>query len=223
MRRLNYIDEESEDHESGNNEEQLVLQIDGKGSNPFYMEGTMCRKYFKAIIDTGSPVSIFTKRDLTKIIGERKVVIREMIDNERYVDYNKRPLDLLGYQFVRLEVAGVTVSKANVLVAPNSGKSIIGRNWLINLRYKINQPIERGECKLNTDFLKCAEQVNEVSPEESINPDDQQIKREFPFLCRRKGRVQNFEIKIDMKYNDKNSQQKGRRIPIHSEDATLKK
>ena len=77
-----------------------------------------------------------------------------MIDQERYVDYNRKPLELLGYQFVRLEVAGVTVSKARVLVAPNSGKSIIGRDWLIALRYKITQPIERGECNVNTKFTK---------------------------------------------------------------------
>ena len=43
-----------------------------------------------------------------------------MIPGERYIDYNKKPLNLFGYQFVRLEVAGVTVSKARVLVASNS-------------------------------------------------------------------------------------------------------
>ena len=150
MRRVNYFDEESEEEESERNEEQLVLQTDGNGSKPFYIEGTMCGNYFEALIDTGSPVSIFTKRDLTKTIGERKVVIRDMIDKERYVDYNKRPLDLLCYQFMRLEAAGVTVSKARVLVALNSGKSIIGRDWLIALRYKISQPIKRGECNVNT-------------------------------------------------------------------------
>ena len=189
MRRVNYIGEESEEEESDSNEEQLVLQIDGNGSKPFYMEGTMCGNYFKAIIDTGSPVSIFTKRDLTKIIGKRKVVIRDMIDNERYVDYNKKPLDLVGYQFVCLEVAGVTVSKARVLVAPNSGKSIIGRDWLIALRYKISQPIERGECKVNTKAGDDAMAINEISPEESISPEVQQIMREFPDLFKRKGRV----------------------------------
>ena len=70
-------------------------------------------------------------------------VIRDMIEGERYVDYNKKPLSLLGYQFVRLDVAGVNVSKAIVLIAPNSGKSIVGRDWLVALRYKINQPIAR--------------------------------------------------------------------------------
>ena len=217
MRRVNYI-EESDASTSDDNEEQLVLQIDGNGSKPFFMEGTMCGNYFKAIIDTGSPVSIFTKRDLQKIIGERKVVIRDMIDQERYVDYNKRPLELLGYQFVRLEVAGVTVSKARVLVAPNSGKSIIGRDWLIALRYKITQPIERGECNVNTKFTECAEAVNEISPEEKISPEVQQIMREFPELFKRKGRVKDYEIKIDMKENAEITQQKGRRIPIQLQE-----
>ena len=142
MRRVNYIEESDEESEE-DEEEQLVLRVEGDGCNPFYMEGTMCGNYFKANIDTGSPVSIFTKRDLQKIVGERKVVIRDMIEGERYIDYNKKPLELLGYQFVRLEVAGVTVSKARVLVAPNSGKSIVGRDWLVALRYKITQPIER--------------------------------------------------------------------------------
>ena len=90
-----------------------MLRVDGEGSKPFYMKGTMCGKYFKAIIDTGSPVLIFTKRNLQKIAGDRKFVIRDTIGDERYVDYNRKPLELLGYQFVRLEVAGVTVSKAS--------------------------------------------------------------------------------------------------------------
>ena len=144
MRRVNYIEEsEDEDESEEEDEEQHVLRVDGEGTKPFYMEGTMCGNYFKAIIVTGSSVSIFTKRDLQKIVGERKVVIRDMIENERYVDYSRKPLELLGYQFVRLEVAGVTVSKAKVLLAPNSGKSIGGRDWLVALRYKIAKPIER--------------------------------------------------------------------------------
>ena len=167
MRRVNYI-EDTED-ESEVDEKQFVLKIEGKGSKPLYMEGLMCGNYFKAIIDTGSPVSIFTEKDLQKIVAERKVVIREMIENERYVDYNKKPLELLGYQFVRLEVAGVTVSKARVLVAPNSGKSIVGRDWLVALRYRINQPIERGECEGIDKNVKCVHPVNEVKNVNCVN------------------------------------------------------
>ena len=56
------------------NGEQLVLRIEGKGSKHVYTEGVMCDKKFKAIIDVGSPVSIFTNQDLQKNIGERKIV-----------------------------------------------------------------------------------------------------------------------------------------------------
>ena len=86
-----------------------------------------------------------------------------MFEGERYVDYNKKPLNLLGYQFVRLEVAGVTVSKARVLIAPNSGKSILGRDWLVALRYKINQPVESGACVFNQQFVNSNELIGEIS------------------------------------------------------------
>ena len=45
----------------------------------------MCGKYFRAIIDTGSPVPNFTKLGLQKIVGERKVVITDMIEGEQLV------------------------------------------------------------------------------------------------------------------------------------------
>ena len=71
MRRVNYIkksDEESEEDD----EEQLVLRVDGDFCKHFYMEGTMFGNYIKAIIETGSPVSFFLKRDLQKIVGKKK-------------------------------------------------------------------------------------------------------------------------------------------------------
>ena len=200
MRRVNCIDEEESEVESSDEEEQLVLRVDGKGHKTFYTEGQICGKWFKAIIDTGSPVSIFTKRDLQQTIGERKVVVRDMIQHEHYVDYNKRPLKLLGYQFVWLEVAGVTVSEARVLVAPKSGKSIVGPDWLIALRYQIKQPIESGECERttqavngyqsvnnikcerNTQAKKCNRSVYSVNPEEKISPEVHNFIGEFPKL-----------------------------------------
>ena len=63
-----------------------------------------CGQYCKTIIDTASLDSIFTERDLNIIIGERKVVIRDMIEGERYIDIKRHPLDLLGFKFVRFEV-----------------------------------------------------------------------------------------------------------------------
>ena len=218
MHRGNYIDEEESEEESSDDEEQLVLRVGGKGHTPFYMEGQMCGKWFKAILDTGSLVSIFTKSYIQQIIGERKVVVRDMIEDEHYVDYNKRPLKLLGYQCVRLEVAWVTVSKARVLVAPNSGKSIIGRDWLIALRYQIKPPIESGECERTTQAENCNRIVNSSNPEEKISPEVQQFIGDFPKLFKRRSRVKNYEIKINMKNNAKISQHKGRRVPIQLQE-----
>ena len=83
VRRVNYIEEsEEEEEEDSCDEVQLALRVDENGCKSFYMEGTMCGNYFKAIIDSDSPVSIFTKKDLQKIAGERKVVIRDMIEGE---------------------------------------------------------------------------------------------------------------------------------------------
>ena len=45
LRRVNYIEESDEESEE-NNEEQLVLRVNGDGCKPFYMEGTMCDNYF---------------------------------------------------------------------------------------------------------------------------------------------------------------------------------
>ena len=47
MRRVKYIEESDEDEEDcEENEEQLVLRVDGEGSKPLYMEGMMCDNYF---------------------------------------------------------------------------------------------------------------------------------------------------------------------------------
>ena len=86
--RVNYISEESEEELD---EDEMVLQVDGTGVKPFEIEGLMCGNNFRAIIDTGSPVSIFAIDELRRIIGKRWVVVRDMIDGERYVDFNRRP------------------------------------------------------------------------------------------------------------------------------------
>ena len=87
---------------------------------------------------------------------------------------------------MRLEVVGVTVSKARVLIAPNSGKSIVGRDRVVALRYKISQPIERGECVTNQQIVNSNKLIGEISPEEKQNPKVQQITREFPKLFKSK-------------------------------------
>ena len=45
-RRLNWVDEESENNEDKDKEEQYVLGIDGSGSPPFTMKGKIYKKSF---------------------------------------------------------------------------------------------------------------------------------------------------------------------------------
>ena len=222
LRRVNFIEESEEQEESGD-EEQLVLRVDGNGSKPFHMEGMMCGNHFRAIIDTGSSVSIFTMKDLQKIVGERKVVIRDMIDGEKFVDYNKKPFNLLGYQFVRLEVAGDTVSKTQIFVALNSGKSIVGRDWLVALCSKITQPIEKGECEIIQQSVNSSKTICEISPEEKQSPEIKQLMGDFPKLFKDKGRVKEFEIKINVKSETKITQEKVHTILFQLQEQIDKK
>ena len=113
--RINYVSKNSDELKH----DEMVLQIEGTGAKPFMMEGLMCGKEFKAIIYTGSPVSVFAIDELKKIIRKHWVVVREMIDHERfqYVEFNRRPLPKLGYMFVSVQVGKTRMSKARVLVA----------------------------------------------------------------------------------------------------------
>ena len=115
------------------------------------------------------------------------------------------------------------MSKARVLIARNSGKSIVGHDWLVALRYKINQPLERGECVSNQQIIYSNKLIGEISPEEKQNPEVQQLPKEFPKLFKRKGRVKNYKIEIDIKNEAKVTQQKGRRIPIQLQEQVDKK
>ena len=72
-----------------------------------------------------------------------------MVGNERYVDFNETPLPFLRCLFVRLPVPGVEITKARILVAKKSSKAIVGRDWLIALRHKIEQPMVNSELQVN--------------------------------------------------------------------------
>ena len=65
-------------------------------------------------------------------------------------------------------------------MALNSGKSIVGCNWLVALRYKITQPKERGEFEINQQNVNSRKTICEISPEEKQSPEFQQVIGEIP-------------------------------------------
>ena len=98
------------------------------------MEGFINGNRLKAIIDTGSPVTIFALDEVKRIMKRGNLQVRPMIEDERYVDFNGKPLKVLGYVFCELQVNDSYVKKARILFAKTGTKPIIGREWLSTLR-----------------------------------------------------------------------------------------
>ena len=136
------VDEDDED-------EYIVLKVeaDKDKTKPYYMEGFINGNRFKAMIDTGSPVTIFAVDDVKRMMKRNELQERAMIEDERYVDFSGRPLTLMGYVFCELQVNDSYVKKTRILIAKPGKKSIIGRKWLSTLRYKL---VAEGELEVNS-------------------------------------------------------------------------
>ena len=92
------------------------------------MEGIINGKKFKSMIDSGSPVTIFALDEIKHIMNRGTLPVREMIEGERYVDFNRKPINLLGFVFCELQVGDQYVNKAaRILVAKKGTNFIIGR------------------------------------------------------------------------------------------------
>ena len=72
-KRVNYVSEEEEEEEEEEEklvDDEMVLQVDRDGKSPLMIKGLLCRNEFKAIKDTGSPISIFPIDELQRIVGK---------------------------------------------------------------------------------------------------------------------------------------------------------
>ena len=146
-KRVQTFDPEDSDEDEEDEYMVLKLEADKDKTKPFYMEGFVNGNRFKAMIDTGSPVTIFAVDEVKRIMKRDKLQIRPMIEDELYVDSNGKPLKLLGYVFCELQVNDRYVKKARILIAKTGTKSIIGREWLATLRYKL---VSEGELEVNS-------------------------------------------------------------------------
>ena len=205
-RRVQLVDQDNCDDEE--DDDYMVLNVEGGNNDtkPFYMDGFINGNHFKTMIDTGSPLIIFALDEIKRIMKRKKLQVRPMIEGKRYVDFNGKPLQLLGYVFCELQVNDSYIRKARILIARSGAKSIIGREWLTTLRYKLEP--EKGELE-----------VNSIEKENELSPETKQLVREFPKLFKRQGKVNNYKIKFNLKPESEVTQQKGRRIPIQLQKA----
>ena len=202
-RRVQLVDQEDEDDEN-----IMVLNIEGdENTKPYYMEGLINGNKFKTMIDSGSPVTIFALDEIKQIMKRETLPVREMIEGEKYVDFNGKPLNLLGYVFYELQVGNQYIKKTRILIAKKGTKSIIGREWLFTLRYRFT-PVNESELELSS-----------VEKDEELSVEAKQLSNELPDLIKRNGRIKNQQVKINLKSDAKISHQKGRQIPIQLQNA----
>ena len=194
------------DQDGTGGDDNMVLNVNGSSDDakPFYMEGFINSNKFKIMIDTGSPVTILALDEAKRIMKRDKLQVRPMIEGDRYVDFNGKPLQLLGYVFCELQVDESYVREARILIAQNGSKSIIGREWLSTLRNKLEP--EQGKLIVN-------------SIEKELCEETKQLVKEIPAMFERQGKIKNYQVKINLKPNAKITQQKGRRVPIQLQES----
>ena len=172
--RVQRVDPEEIDEDDEDDYMVLKVEADKDQTKPYYMEGFINGNRFKAMIDTGSPVTIFALDEVKRIMKRNELQVRPMIENERYVDFSGRPLKLMGYVFCELQVNDSYVKKARILIAKPGTKSIIGREWLPTLRYKL---VAEGELE-----------VNSIENQVELSTEAKQFVKEFPKLFEDKGK-----------------------------------
>ena len=211
-RRINWVEEESESNEEGSEDstDKLVLSIEGAGEAPFTMKGKINNKKFSLMIDSGSPVTIIGHEELRKILNYDVLFVRPLPKHEKYVDFNKQPLDIMGYIYCELEVGTRRIKKARILVARKGVKSIVGRDWLKHMEYKIVQK-KPGESDNSVNSVE--QPVKEMSETAKL------LKTEFANLFERQGKIKHHKIHARLHENAEPKQQKGRRVPIQLQEA----
>ena len=123
MRRINLIErDDDQSEESAGAEDDMVLHIGGNGQQPFIMKGKLNDQAFATMIDSGSPITIFTQDDL------RYMLARPLPQTEQYVDYNTKPLNLLGFMTADVKVGKITIKNARIVITRDGKRSLIGRH-----------------------------------------------------------------------------------------------
>ena len=71
IRRINLIEQDDSQSESSNemNDDNMVLHVSGAGNQPFVLKGKINKEPFSTMVDSGSPITIFTQADLSSEIG----------------------------------------------------------------------------------------------------------------------------------------------------------
>ena len=68
----------------------MVLHVGGGGNQPLLMKGKTNNQTFATMIDSSSPITIFTQSDLRKLLKVDVILARLMPKQEQYKDTTTR-------------------------------------------------------------------------------------------------------------------------------------
>ena len=175
IQRIDEWNDSSNDNESVADDEKLVLTITGDENGQFTITGRINGNPITAMVDSGSPVTIFGVEEIKEIMQRQTLFIRDLPSDGKYVDLNRRKLNLLCYIFCQLEVGNSKLQKARILEAEKAAKSLIERNWLNAFNYKFVSPNHKeGKPAIYKINLKSEQQAkpnktSEVSTNSKMN------------------------------------------------------
>ena len=178
-----------------------ILHIDGETpkNKLFVLKGKFNRKPFHALLDTGSPITIFTRAHAEKMFGKH-FTMRPLDKDEKFVNYSSNKIEFLGAIIGQVESGAKKLDKMRALVAENGTRTVIGRDWLRGLGIKLKT--EGGKCEINC-----------------ISEPTNKLLKEFEELFSRKGRLEGHKINAQFKENCVPKQQKGRKIPLQLQNS----
>ena len=77
-------------------EDNVVLGLDGNGTPSIVLKGRINKQQFVAMIDSESPITIFTTEGLRKLLNTDVTFVRPLLKTGEYLHYNGRTLTFLG-------------------------------------------------------------------------------------------------------------------------------
>ena len=113
------------------------MQVEGNGRPPFVLKGKFNNVTFTTRIVSGVPITKYTQSDLRTIMKKNVLFARPLPMEEEYVDYNGRPLNLLGFTTIDVKVGKKETKKARVVITWDGKKSLIGKDWLTSLNFRV--------------------------------------------------------------------------------------
>ena len=159
MERVNLIRQEDGQSETGseNDEDKMVLHLNGSGNQPFIMKAENT-KSFTAMMDSVSllvtrlvpisfPITIFTQADLRKILRVDVIFARPMPRSEQYVDYNNQPLHLVESITAEVQMGRrrKKIKNARIVITRDRKRSVTGRDWLAQLYFRVGEANKESE------------------------------------------------------------------------------